>query len=379
MKCECIFVSRCVRTEGRQGSRKHVIVKKSRSTSAENKKILIAEGIADWAMGEALALGSLLRDRIHVRFTGEDVERGTMAHRHHVYHHQGVDGATYRVLDTLYPDQARYSLHNSSLSEFGVLGFEVGYSYTHPYLLSIWEAQYGDFADTAQPMFDTFIANGESKWVCQSGLVVQLPHGIDGAGPEHSSARIERYLQQADDDEDVLPDLDDPACARNIILSAQPYSITEMSKEFKFGRQSIEDGLASAQPAEDSSYGIVRKVEKIISKTVKIVFDAVNQLKNCNWIVANVTSTANYFHLVRRQIALPFRKPLILMTPKVGLKHPFYRSPFKDFLTGTTFQRRSTGNYWQRLPEIACQQYHQAAKDVVISPKILQCEVKCFK
>ncbi|RVE54954.1 hypothetical protein evm_000321 [Chilo suppressalis] len=239
---------------------------------------MVKAGVADWAMGEALAYGSLLRDRIHIRFTGEDVERGTMAHRHHVLHHQGVDGATYRVLDQLYPDQARYSLHNSSLCEFAVLGYEVGYSYSSPHLLSIWEAQYGDFADTAQPVFDTFIVNGESKWVCQSGIVVQLPHGIDGAGPEHSSSRIERYLQQADDDEDHIPDLDD----KNLVLK---------------------------------------------------------QLRAANWIVANVTSPANYFHLIRRQIALPFRKPLILMTPKVGLKHPFYRSKFDDFLPGTEFQR----------------------------------------
>ncbi|XP_072944236.1 2-oxoglutarate dehydrogenase complex component E1-like [Epargyreus clarus] len=243
-----------------------------------NREKMVKEGVADWAMGEALAYGSLLRDKIHIRLTGEDVERGTMAHRHHVYHHQGVDGATYRVLDTLYPDQAQYSLHNSSLSEFGILGFEVGYSYSSPYLLTLWEAQYGDFADTAQPVFDTFIANGESKWVCQSGLVVQLPHGIDGAGPEHSSGRVERYLQQADDDEDNLPDLDDKDMA-------------------------------------------------------------LKQLRAANWLVCNVTTPANYFHLMRRQIALPFRKPLILMTPKVGLKHPFYRSSFKDFLPGTCFQR----------------------------------------
>ncbi|XP_028038162.1 2-oxoglutarate dehydrogenase, mitochondrial-like [Bombyx mandarina] len=243
-----------------------------------NREKMVNEGVADWAMGEALAFGSLLRDKIHIRFTGEDVERGTMAHRHHVYHHQGVDGATYRVLDVLYPDQANYALHNSSLSEFGILGYEVGYSYSSPQLLTIWEAQYGDFADTAQPVFDTFICNGESKWVCQSGIVVQLPHGVDGAGPEHSSGRVERYLQACDDDEDNIPDLDD--------------------KEM-----------------------------------------ALKQLRSANWIVCNVTTPANYFHLIRRQIALPFRKPVILMTPKVGLKHPFYRSKFSEFLPGTCFQR----------------------------------------
>ncbi|XP_045515713.1 2-oxoglutarate dehydrogenase, mitochondrial-like [Pieris brassicae] len=258
-----------------------------------NREKMVKEGIADWAMGETLAYGSLLRDKIHIRFTGEDVERGTMAHRHHVYHHQGVDGATHRVLDTLYPDQAAYSLHNSSLSEFGILGFETGYSYSSPNLLTIWEAQYGDFADTAQPIFDTFICNGESKWVCQSGLVVQLPHGIDGAGPEHSSARVERYLQQADDDEDLIPDLDEKDMA-------------------------------------------------------------LKQLRAANWIVCNVTSPANYFHLIRRQIALPFRKPVILMTPKVGLKHPFYRSPFKDFLPGTSFRRAigDTGPASKRPKEV---------------------------
>ncbi|XP_049695010.1 2-oxoglutarate dehydrogenase complex component E1 [Helicoverpa armigera] len=244
----------------------------------QNREKMVKEGIADWPMGEALAYGSLLRDQVHIRFTGEDVERGTMAHRHHVYHHQGVDGATYRVLDTLYPDQARYELHNSSLSEFGILGFEMGYSYSSPKVLSIWEAQYGDFADTAQPMFDTFIANGESKWVSQSGIVVQLPHGIDGAGPEHSSGRIERYLQMCDDDEDIIPDLDD----KSLILK---------------------------------------------------------QLRACNWIVCNVTTPANYFHMIRRQIAMPFRKPLIIMTPKVGLKHPYYRSKFSEFLPGTSFRR----------------------------------------
>ncbi|CAB3252034.1 unnamed protein product [Arctia plantaginis] len=239
---------------------------------------MVKEGIADWPMGEALAYGSLLRDQIHIRFTGEDVERGTMAHRHHVYHHQGVDGATYRVLDTVYPDQAIYSLHNSALSEYGTVGFEVGYSYASPHLLTIWEAQYGDFADTGQPIYDTFIANAESKWMCQSGVVIHLPHGIDGAGPEHSSGRVERYLQQSDDDEDVVPNLDD----------------------------------------------------KLMP---------LKQLRTANWIVANVTNPANYFHLIRRQLALPFRKPLILFTPKIGLKHPYYRSKFADFLPGTAFRR----------------------------------------
>ncbi|XP_033325720.2 oxoglutarate dehydrogenase Nc73EF isoform X2 [Megalopta genalis] len=231
----------------------------------------------DWALGEAMAFGSLLKEGIHVRLSGQDVERGTFSHRHHVLHHQSVDKATYRPLCYLYPDQAPYTVCNSSLSEFGVLGFELGYSMTNPNALVCWEAQFGDFNNTAQCIIDQFISSGQAKWVRQSGLVMLQPHGLEGMGPEHSSARLERFLQMSADDPDYFP---------------------PESEEF-----------------------------------------AVRQLHDSNWIVANCSTPANYFHILRRQIALPFRKPLILMTPKSLLRHPEAKSSFDLMTENTEFLR----------------------------------------
>ncbi|XP_066157508.1 2-oxoglutarate dehydrogenase complex component E1 isoform X3 [Euwallacea fornicatus] len=243
---------------------------KSRLEMVENR-------VCDWALGEAMAFGSLLKEGIHVRLSGQDVERGTFSHRHHVLHHQTVDKATYRPLCNLYPDQAPYTVCNSSLSEYGVLGFELGYSMTNPNALVIWEAQFGDFANTAQCIIDTLLASGQSKWVRQTGLVMLLPHGMEGQGPEHSSARLERFLQMSSDDPDYFP-----------------------------------------PETEDF---------------------AVRQLHDINWIIANCTTPANFFHMMRRQIALPFRKPLIVMTPKSLLRHPEARSSFDDMVEGTQFRR----------------------------------------
>lgn len=173
---------------------------------------MIEARTVDWALGEAMAFGSLLKEGIHVRLSGQDVERGTFSHRHHVLHHQTVDKATYRPLCYLYPDQAPYTVCNSSLSEFGVLGknvkifftlilyilcfdetneififkifkfsgFELGYSMTNPNALVCWEAQFGDFNNTAQCIIDQFISSGQAKWVRQSGLVMLQPHGLEG-------------------------------------------------------------------------------------------------------------------------------------------------------------------------------------------------------
>ncbi|XP_056632149.1 2-oxoglutarate dehydrogenase complex component E1 isoform X6 [Diorhabda carinulata] len=243
---------------------------KSRMEMVENR-------IADWALGEAMAFGSLLKEGIHVRLSGQDVERGTFSHRHHVLHHQTVDKATYRPLCNLYPDQAPYTVCNSSLSEYGVLGFELGYSMTNPNALVIWEAQFGDFSNTAQCIIDQMLSSGQAKWVRQTGLVMLLPHGMEGQGPEHSSARLERFLQMSSDDPDYFP------------------------------------------PESDDF--------------------AVRQLHDINWIVANCTTPANLFHILRRQIALPFRKPLIIMTPKSLLRHPEARSSFDDMVEGTEFKR----------------------------------------
>jgi len=232
----------------------------------------------DWALGEAMAFGSSLMDGKHVRLSGQDVERGTFSHRHHVLHDQSVDKKVYNPLNDLSPDQAHYSVCNSSLSEYAVLGFELGYSMTNPHALVMWEAQFGDFNNTAQCIIDQFISSGEAKWIRQSGLVLLLPHGYEGMGPEHSSARPERFLQMQNDDPDHFP------------------IITE--KDF-----------------------------------------ALKQLRSCNWIIADCTTPANLFHILRRQLAMPFRKPLILFTPKSLLRNPMARSSFDDLLPGTEFQR----------------------------------------
>lgn len=253
------------------------VVHKGIERILKSRMEMIEARTVDWALGEAMAFGSLLKEGIHVRLSGQDVERGTFSHRHHVLHHQTVDKATYRPLCYLYPDQAPYTVCNSSLSEFGVLGFELGYSMTNPNALVCWEAQFGDFNNTAQCIIDQFISSGQAKWVRQSGLVMLQPHGLEGMGPEHSSARLERFLQMSADDPDYFP---------------------PESEEF-----------------------------------------AVRQLHDSNWIVANCSTPANYFHILRRQIALPFRKPLILMTPKSLLRHPEAKSNFDLMLENTEFLR----------------------------------------
>ncbi|XP_044750398.1 2-oxoglutarate dehydrogenase, mitochondrial-like isoform X2 [Coccinella septempunctata] len=237
----------------------------------------VEKRITDWSLGEALAIGSLLAEGIHVQFTGQDVERGTFSHRHHVLHHQEIDKVTYNALQNLFPDQAKYSICNSSLSENAVLGFQLGYSTHNPKCLVIWEAQFGDFANTAQAIIDTFVTSGQTKWYRQSGLLMLLPHGFEGMGPEHSSGRIERFLELCDDDPDRTPKIDDPQ------------------------------------------------------------FD-IKHLYDTNVILANVTTPGNLFHMWRRQVYLNFRKPCVIFTPKFLLRHPGARSSFDEMVEGTFFQ-----------------------------------------
>ena len=243
------------------------------------KMIKTGEGV-DWATAEALAFATLLSEGNHVRLSGQDVERGTFTHRHAVLHDQKT-GERYCPLDNLYYGQVdqQFTVSNSALSEFGVLGFELGYSLQSPDSLVLWEAQFGDFANGAQVIFDQFLSSGEAKWLRQCGLVCLLPHGYDGQGPEHSSARLERYLQMCDDD---------------------PFTIPE--------------GALSPDARKWSSGGHLG-----------------GQIQNANWQIANVTTPANYFHLLRRQIHRQFRKPLIVMAPKNLLRHPKCKSPLSDF------------------------------------------------
>jgi len=224
----------------------------------ENRKQMIetGEGI-DWATAEALAFGSILIEGNPVRLSGQDSERGTFSQRHSVLYDQR-DENRYIPLNHLGPQQAYYDVINSMLSEEAVLGFEYGYSLAEPRALTLWEAQFGDFANGAQVVFDQFISSGERKWLRMSGLVCLLPHGYEGQGPEHSSARLERFLQLC---------------------------------------------------AED------------------------------NMQVANCTTPANYFHILRRQLKRDFRKPLILMTPKSLLRHKRAVSRLDEMGSDTSFHR----------------------------------------
>lgn len=240
------------------------------------RDMIEADQPVDWAMAEALAFGTLLAEGNHVRLSGQDVERGTFSHRHAVLHDQKT-GATYTPLAHVFEGQkpGQFTVSNSSLSEYGVLGFELGYSLENPNSLVMWEAQFGDFANGAQIIFDQFLSCGEAKWLRQNGLVVLLPHGYDGQGPEHSSGRMERFLQMVDEDPYKLPEIDE-------------------SKWFTGGH------LGS-------------------------------QIQAANWQVVNTTTPANYFHVLRRQIHRQFRKPLIVFTPKNLLRHPAARSPLEEF------------------------------------------------
>jgi 2-oxoglutarate dehydrogenase E1 component len=209
-------------------------------------------GPFDWGMGEALAFGTLMLEGTPIRLSGQDCERGTFSHRHAVWSDIET-GTKYSPLKNLDPKQARFCVYNSLLSENAVLGFDYGYSLDYPELLCLWEAQFGDFANGAQVVIDQFLVSGESKWQRNSGIVLLLPHGYEGQGPEHSSARLERFLQ---------------ACA--------------------------EDNIQ----------------------------------------VANCTTPAQFFHLLRRQMRRDFIKPLIVMSPKSLLRHPAAVSHLADFTQG---------------------------------------------
>ena len=208
----------------------------------------------DWAAGELLAYGSILLDGFDVRMSGEDVKRGTFSHRHAMLYDE-ITNEEYNRLGFIEEEgkQGKFRIFNSHLSEYGVLGFEFGYSLPSPNPLTIWEAQFGDFNNGAQIIIDQFIASCETKWNRQSGIVLLLPHGHEGAGPEHSSARLERFLQLCGED---------------------------------------------------------------------------------NMFITNITTPANLFHALRRQLALPFRKPLVNMSPKSLLRHPKCVSDIQLLLSG---------------------------------------------
>jgi 2-oxoglutarate dehydrogenase E1 component len=237
----------------------------------DNKRKMIESGQGlDWATAEALAFGTLLVEGKPVRLSGQDSGRGTFSHRHAVLIDQETEDR-YVPLNNLREGQAEFEVIDSALSEEAVLGFEYGYALTDPNTLVMWEAQFGDFVNGAQVVIDQFITSGERKWLRMCGLTMLLPHGYEGQGPEHSSARLERFLQQC---------------------------------------------------AED------------------------------NIQVANCTTPANYFHILRRQMHRPFRKPLIIMTPKSLLRHKKAVSSLADMAEGSSFHRVLHDDA-QTRPEVA--------------------------
>jgi 2-oxoglutarate dehydrogenase E1 component len=225
-----------------------------RVLAAKREMFSSGEGF-DWATAEALAFGSLVMEGYGVRLSGQDSGRGTFSQRHAVWIDQKSE-RKYVPLSTL--PHGKFEVHDSTLSEYGVLGFEYGFAMADPKSLVLWEGQFGDFANGAQIMIDQFVASGESKWLRANGLVMLLPHGYEGQGPEHSSARLERFLQLCADD---------------------------------------------------------------------------------NMCVCNITTPANYFHVLRRQMLRSFRKPLVIMSPKSLLRHPMAKSAKSDFLGEKQFRR----------------------------------------
>lgn len=228
----------------------------SRLLDTKKKMFENGQGI-DWATAEALAFGTLLLEGYPVRLSGQDCTRGTFSQRHSGIIDQKTE-ERYLPLNNIREKQAKYDVIDSMLSEYAVLGYEYGYTLAEPNALTLWEAQFGDFANGAQIMIDQFISSGEAKWLRMSGLVMLLPHGYEGQGPEHSSARLERFLQMCGGD---------------------------------------------------------------------------------NWIVANCTTPANYFHILRRQMHRTYRKPLVMMTPKSLLRHKGCVSAIEDLATGSSFHR----------------------------------------
>ncbi len=217
-----------------------------------DRRKMMETGVLDWSMGELLAYGSLLVEGHPVRFTGQDVERGTFSHRHAVVKVEDSE-EEFIHLKHIQEGQALLQIYNSLLSEYAVLGFEYGYALAMPHVLTIWEAQFGDFVNGAQIVLDQYMCCAEEKWGTQNGVVLLLPHGYEGQGAEHSSARMERFLQ---------------SCA------------------------------------------------------------------DLNMVVANCTTPANFFHVLRRQLAWEFRKPLVVFTPKSLLRHPKCVSRLEEFTTG---------------------------------------------
>ncbi|WP_185856108.1 2-oxoglutarate dehydrogenase E1 component [Blattabacterium cuenoti] len=242
--------------------------KKTKFLFQKRLEMVIKNHLADWSVAELLAYGTLLDEGFHIRLSGEDVARGTFSHRHAIIKTEEEEEIL--LLNQIRIGQGKIQVYNSPLSEYGVLGFDYGYALFSPYILTLWEAQFGDFGNGGQIIIDQYISSGENKWKIRNGIVMLLPHGYEGQGPEHSSARIERYLQ---------------LCANN------------------------------------------------------------------NLFVVNCTTPSNFYHLLRRQMKLNFRKPLIVFTPKSLLRHPKCISTIEELSEGK-FQEILDDPFVQKIEEI---------------------------
>ncbi|OLQ08521.1 2-oxoglutarate dehydrogenase-like, mitochondrial [Symbiodinium microadriaticum] len=307
----------------------------------QSRRAQLHSGRIDWPTAELLAFGSLLlrfdpdREAIrtgllhhddhqyvvhppcHVRLSGQDVERGTFNQRHCIIHDQGT-AIPHSILSNLgLGEQSEAIVCNSSLSELAILGFEYGYSLEEGagLALTMWEAQFGDFANCAQPIIDNFVASGEQKWGNCSNLVMLLPHGLEGQGPEHSSARPERFLQLLDEDP-------------NVLWPAENEELTEKTK-----RQARE---AVANVLEATAAGDALAVERSVGR-LAVLQESFDYCRNM--LVAYITTPANLFHVLRRQVHRTFAKPLIIMSAKYLLHHRPCRSPLAHLASGTRFQR----------------------------------------
>jgi len=246
--------------------------KKSRKLMEDRRRMLEETNQLDWGMAETMAYGSLLEEGHAVRISGQDVERGTFSHRHAVIKVEDSE-EEYAPLANVSKKQGRFDIYNSLLSEYGVLGFEYGYAMAMPNTLTIWEAQFGDFNNGAQIIIDQFLSAAEDKWRSKSGLVMLLPHGYEGQGSEHSSARLERYLT---------------LCGDN------------------------------------------------------------------NMQIANCTTPANFFHILRRQLKREFRTPLVVMTPKSLLRHPEAVSKVEELATGSFQEIISEAGDRKKIKTVVC-------------------------
>ncbi len=231
----------------------HKFVRKAERILQGRKKMVFEENLLDWGTAENLAYGTLLEEGFNIRISGEDVERGTFSHRHAIMRDEQTLERV-NLLNTNTKNKGEMTIYNSHLSEYGVLGFDYGYAMAAPNTLTIWEAQFGDFANGAQIVFDQYVCSAEAKWKLQNGLVMLLPHGYEGQGPEHSSGRMERFLQSSATD---------------------------------------------------------------------------------NWTIANCSTPANMYHILRRQMKREFRKPLVVFTPKSLLRLPKAVNTIEDLANGT--------------------------------------------